>query len=1244
MNNKVLFVEKKNGFDVESHGLLNEFKEVLNIKGLEKVRIINKYIIQGMRDEKLYESFKNAIFSEKNVDMVYEDNIDLDGFKAFAVEFVPGQFDQRANAAEQCMELLSEGEKSKVKCAKVVAVLGNIDEDDLNKIKKFYINPVDSRETDIFNSEVDDSMNEPQDVEIIEGLIDMDLSELKKVYDTMSLSMTFEDFKLCQEYFINEKRNPTKTEILVLDTYWSDHCRHTTFSTIIENVEIEDESSTKDLIDTFNKYKDIRKDLGREHKDVTLMDIATIGVKELKAKGYLKDLDESEEINACTIKAKIESSEGIEDSLILFKNETHNHPTEIEPFGGAATCLGGAIRDPLSGRAYVYGAMRVTGSADPRKAISETLDGKLPQRVITKGAAKGYSSYGNQIGLTTGEVSEIYHEDYVAKRMEVGAVIGVAPRENVRREEPVEGDVVLLLGGRTGRDGCGGATGSSKEHSTESINLCGAEVQKGNPVEERKIQRFFKNKEASLMIKRCNDFGAAGVSVAVGELCDGLVINLDAVPKKYEGLDGTELAISESQERMAVVVEGKDAERFIKLALEENLECTKIADVTSDNTLTMTWRGKTIVSLNRNFLNTNGAKSYTKVKVKAPSQIGFFNKESEKLSIKESWTNFLEDLNVCSQKGLVENFDSTIGARTVLMPFGGKHRLTPSQGLAIKVPVTRGESHTASIMTYGFNPYISKWSPYHGALYSVVESVCKIAALGGDYKKAYLSFQEYFERLGSDETRWGKPFAALLGALKAQLELGLGAIGGKDSMSGTFEDIDVPPTLISFAVALENVDNVVSQELKSTNSKIALIKTKKDSEGIIDFQELRKNLELLKKLIDNKTVISAMTLKEGGIAEGLSKMAFGNKIGVSIHSNLDEKELFKEAYGCFLVELENNKDEGLELEIIAETTYKAEITYKDLKLTLDELIACWEKPLNSIFPAKDNVKVEAKEIKSQIGQKKTYLGLKKASPKIIIPAFPGTNCEEDSKRAFEKVGGEAEILIFKNIKENQWQESIEALRKAIKNSQILMLPGGFSAGDEPDGSGKFIANVLKNPAIKEEILDLINNRDGLILGICNGFQALIKVGLLPYGDIRDIDESAPTLTFNNIGRHMSSIVNTKVVSKVSPWFNEVELGHINSVAISHGEGRFVASEEMLNELIKNGQVATQYVDLNGNVAQEMPYNPNGSIYAIEGITSLDGRILGKMGHNERSGYGLYKNIPGDYESKIFLSGVNYFTK
>lgn len=1243
MSKKILYVEKKKGFDVESKGLLTDFKETLSIKGIKEIRVINKYIIQGLEDEKLFEQFKKAIFSEKNVDEVYEDKIEVNINRTFAVEFVPGQFDQRASAAEQCAQLLSEGQQVKVKCATVIEIIGDIKDHEFEKIKKYYINPVDSRETNIFSYDIEDYVNESEDIKTLNGFIDMDLKKVEETYKSMTLSMTFEDFKLCHQYFCQEKRDPTITEILVLDTYWSDHCRHTTFSTVLEKIEIEDHAYTKPIKDTFHDYIDLRKNLKRENKDMTLMDLATIGVKDLKSKGKLQGLDESEEINACTVKAQIDTSEGKKNYLVLFKNETHNHPTEIEPFGGAATCLGGAIRDPLSGRAYVYGAMRVTGSGDPRQPVEDTLRGKLPQRVITKRAAKGYSSYGNQIGLTTGQVSEIYHEGYIAKRMEVGAVVGAVPKENVRREEPEEGDIVLLLGGRTGRDGCGGATGSSKEHNVDSIDKCGAEVQKGNPVEERKIQRFFRNKDVARMIKRCNDFGAGGVSVAVGELCDGLKINLDSVPKKYEGLDGTELAISESQERMAVVVEEKDVENFIQLALKENLECTKIAVVTSDKRLNMVWRGKSIVDLDRGFLNTNGAKSYTEAFIEAPSKNGFFNKKVEKIQVKEKWIQLLKNLNVCSQKGLVENFDSTIGAGTVLMPFGGKHSLTPSEGLAIKVPVLKGESYTTTLMTYGFNPYISQWSPYHGAIYSVVESVCKIAALGGDYKNIYLSFQEYFEKLGNDNKKWGKPLAALLGALRAQRELGIGAIGGKDSMSGTFEKIDVPPTLISFAMALEHVDNVTSQEIKSINSRIGIIKTKKDSEGIIDFNDLKENLETLKKLIDDKKVISALSLKEGGIAEGITKMSFGNKIGVTIRDTIEAEELFRENYGSWLVEIPKNIEIN-GIEIIAHTHKEETIDYREENLSIEDLIKVWEAPLDSIFPIKDSSIVEAKEVLFKGQSINKHVGIKKAKPRVIIPAFPGTNCEEDSRKAFEKAGAEAEILIFKNIKENQWKESIESLRKSIKNSQILMLPGGFSAGDEPDGSGKFIANVLKNPVIKEEILDLINNRDGLILGICNGFQALIKVGLLPYGDIRDIDESSPTLTFNNIGRHMSSIVRTKVVSKVSPWFNEEELGQINSVAISHGEGRFVASSDMLTQLIKNGQIATQYVDGDGKIAKEMPYNPNGSTYSIEGITSADGRILGKMGHSERTGYGLYKNIEGNYDSKIFLSGVNYFTK
>ena len=1248
MNVRCIFVEKKKGFDVEARSLLNDFKSNLRIDKLSEVRVINKYTL-GEVTEEYYKKALHTIFSELTVDKVYENELPLEKDDiAFAVEYLPGQYDQRADSASECFQLLTAEDRIEVKSSKVIVLKGKISKKDVERIKNYYINPVDSREVSINNKELQSKLSMPKDVQILDGFIGYSVKDLEAFHKSEGLAMSMEDLIMIRDYFKNEEnRNPSITEIKVIDTYWSDHCRHTTFSTAIQKVEIEDNIYTAPIKKSYEDYLKSREFVYGSNTDrnITLMDMAVIAMKEMRKKGMLDDLDVSDEINACSINIDVETDKGVEKYLLMFKNETHNHPTEIEPFGGAATCLGGAIRDPLSGRTYVYQAMRVTGAADPTVPVEETLKGKLPQRTIVLKAAHGYSSYGNQIGLATGEVSEVYHPNYVAKRMEVGAVIAAAPKANVVREEPTVGDVVILLGGRTGRDGVGGATGSSKEHNEESINTCGAEVQKGNPPTERKIQRLFRNHEVAKMIKRCNDFGAGGVSVAIGELCDGLDIDLDKVPKKYEGLDGTELAVSESQERMAVVVHNSLAERFIELSNQENLEAVLVAKVTDTNRLRLFWRGKNIVNLKRSFLNTNGATQKTDIKVVAPEKYPY---EVGDVDVKAKWLENLKDLNVSSQQGLVERFDSTIGARTVLMPFGGTYCKTPAEGMAAKIPVVNGNSKNASIMTYGFNPYLGSWSPYHMAFYSVIESVAKLTAMGGDYRHARLTFQEYFERLGKKAERWGKPFAALLGAYKAQEELGIPAIGGKDSMSGTFDNIDVPPSLVSFAVGYELADRIISPELKVYGSSLVLLKTAKLEDGLIDMKKFKKNMTTVYDLIGAKKVISASAIKFGGVSEAITKMALGNKVGVNL-DKITQDELFGFNYGSLLLEVKPNVDiekefEGLNYKIIGTTIADEMIISKeyDFKLDINTLEEVYEEKLSEVFKIKtadSNKKVEkiSYENRTIISPK-----VKVTKPKVVIPVFPGTNCEEDSARAFMKEGAEVSEVILRNLTKEALVDSIKKLEAEIKTAQIVMLPGGFSAGDEPDGSGKFIATVLRNERIKEAVMELLNNRDGLMLGICNGFQALIKLGLVPYGEIRDIKEDMATLTYNDINRHMSSIVRTRISSVKSPWFNSVNVGDIHRVAISHGEGRFVAPESLIKELIKNGQVATQYVDFNDEVSLDMPYNPNGSMFGIEGITSPDGRVLGKMGHSERIGTNLYKNVPGDFDQKIFKSGVNYF--
>ena len=1232
-----IYVQKKPGFDVEAKGILEDLKENLQIKGLEQVVILNRYDVSGV-DEESYNKAKTTVFSEPQVDDYFDENYTFDkNDKVFAVEFLPGQFDQRANSLEECLQIISGGERPTCKSAKVYILKGNLSDEELKTIKNYLINSVDAREASLEKPEtLEDKLLEPEDVQVVDGFIHMTDDDTEKFYEKYGFAMDIADLKFCQEYFRDtEKRDPTMTEMKMIDTYWSDHCRHTTFLTRLEEIDIE-----WDLLkDIYGKYIESRKFVYQDRKkDISLMDVATIVAKELKKRGVLKNLDESEEINACSIKANIMVDGKEEEYLIMFKNETHNHPTEIEPFGGAATCLGGAIRDPLSGRVYVYQAMRVTGCGDPRQTIEETLPHKLPQRKLTNEAARGYSSYGNQIGLATGQVAEIYHPGYVAKRMEIGALVGAAPSKNVIRLRPEPGDKVVLLGGRTGRDGCGGATGSSKAHNSESLTSCGAEVQKGNAPEERKIQRLFRDPEVTKLIKRCNDFGAGGVSVAIGELADGLEINLDKVPKKYEGLDGTELAISESQERMAVVVADKDVENFINLAEKENIEATVVAKVVEEPRVKMYWRNKIIVDLSREFLNTNGDVKNANAKITKPLDAENYFASKEVSDIEKTWKETITDLNCCSQRGLVERFDSTIGANTVIMPFGGKYQLTPAEGMVARIPTLEGYTDAGTIMTYGYNPYIASWSPFHGAVYAIVESVAKYVALGGDYKKAYLTLQEYFEKLRNEPERWGKPLSALLGAYYVQEQLQIAAIGGKDSMSGSYNELDVPPTLVSFCIGDVDTTKVVSNEFKKANSKVYVLKTKMGKENIIDFDDLKENFELVHKLINDGKVLSASSIKNGGIADVITKSCIGNKIGFKFENTDD---LFTPLYGSFVLEAVEDIDNA-KLELLGMTTNeRAIVVNENVVLDLEELIKLWEEPLEKVFPTRVEQKGEARNILSQ----KTPTITRKlpiTRPHVFIPVFPGTNCEYDSAKAFEDAGARVSTVVFKNLKPQDIQDSIELFAKEIEKAQIIMFPGGFSAGDEPDGSGKFISSIFRNPKLKDLIHKHLYEKDGLMLGICNGFQALVKLGLLPYGEIREMDDTMPTLTFNTISRHQSKMVNTKVVSKMSPWFSEVELGEEFAVPISHGEGRFIVSKELEEELIANGQIATQYVDFNGNATYDIDFNPNGSIDAIEGITSPDGRILGKMGHSERCYRDILKNMPGKKDQRIFEAGVNYY--
>lgn len=1243
---KRIYVEKKEGCNIEASQLLADIKENLGLTNLTGLRILNRYDVEDIADD-VFEAASKTIFSEPPVDYIYNETFEMaEDETAFSMEYLPGQYDQRADSAMQCIQIISGDDKAVVASAKTYVLKGKLSTEDVEKIKHYCINPVDSREASMEKpATLKMDLTIPTTVETIEGFIDMDEKALLDYRKSLGLAMSEADILFCQKYFKDtEKRNPTITEIRVIDTYWSDHCRHTTFATHINDVTFEDGKYKEVVENVYKMYLDEKKSLGREQKPVCLMDIATTGMRALKAQGKLDNFDESEEINACSIVVPVDVDGVEEDWLVMFKNETHNHPTEIEPFGGAATCLGGAIRDPLSGRSYVYQAMRVTGAGDPTVPVADTLQGKLPQRKIVTSAAHGYSSYGNQIGLATGQVAEIYDEGYVAKRMEIGAVIAAAKKENVIRERPDAGDIIILTGGRTGRDGCGGATGSSKEHDEDSILTCGAEVQKGNAPTERKLQRLFRNPEVSKMIRRCNDFGAGGVSVAIGELADGLEINLDLVPKKYEGLDGTELAISESQERMAVVVKADKADSFIKYANEENLEATVVAKVTDDRRLKMFWNGNDIVNISRDFLDTNGAVQNTDIYVEEPANKP--EKIENKSDLKAQWLENLSQLNVACQKGLVERFDSTIGAGTILMPFGGKNQMTPAEVMAAKIPLLKGETTTGTLMSYGYNPTVAKWSPFHSAVYAVIESVAKIVAGGGDYDSVRLTFQEYFERLGEDSHRWGKPFSALLGAYLAQMELGTAAIGGKDSMSGTFKDLDVPPTLVSFAVDPVKMYNVISPEFKNAGNTIVKVNVSYDENDLPVFDELKKNFAKISELVKEGKIVSAATIGVGGIAAAVTKMAFGNDIGAVIN----EEDLFNYNYGSFVLELACDKAEaeklfaGYNFAVIGNTTSEKNIVANGVTIDLDEALNVWIKPLEKIFPTKylEDVKKADIEIKPFNVVEKKFSGKGIAAPRVLIPVFPGNNCEYDTKRAFEKAGAVADTLVVTNLKTQWLEESIDKMVDMIHNSQIIMIPGGFSAGDEPEGSGKFIAAVFRNPKVKEAVMDLLKNRDGLMLGICNGFQALIKLGLVPFGEIRDMEENSPTLTFNTIGRHISCLADTKIVSNKSPWLWNSNVGDIHKVAFSHGEGRFMADEAVIKALAENNQIATQYVDPNGNPTFDIRYNPNGSLYAIEGITSPDGRVLGKMGHSERMGDGVFKNVPGEKDQKIFLSGVQYF--
>lgn len=1240
-----IYVEKKKEYAIKAKELQQEIKEYLNIP-VSNIRILIQYDIENV-GESVYQNARHTVFSEPPVDVLYEEKFPVsDKEQVFRVEYLPGQFDQRADSAEQCIKLLNEVEEPIIHTATTYVIEGTLTDEDLERIKAYCINPVDSREA---KEEKPKSLfikfEEPKDVEILRGFLDMEEGALKQRYDSLNLAMTFQDFKHIQKYFQEEQRDPSITEIRVLDTYWSDHCRHTTFSTELKKVEFDEGYYKETMEHAYQLYLQDKKDLNREHKFTCFMDIALMAMRKIKAEGGLADQEESEEINACSIVVPVEIDGKTEEWLVSFKNETHNHPTEIEPFGGAATCLGGAIRDPLSGRSYVYQAMRVTGASDPRVALQDTLRGKLPQRKIVTGAAHGYSSYGNQIGLATGHVSEIYHPRYVAKRMEIGAVMGAAPRKNVIRENSEPGDQIILLGGRTGRDGCGGATGSSKVHTMESIETCGAEVQKGNAPTERKIQRLFRREEVSRLIKKCNDFGAGGVSVAIGELADGIFVDLDKVPKKYAGLDGTELAISESQERMAIVVAKENVEPMLQYAKEENIEAVVVATVTEEKRFILSWRGKEIVNLSREFLDTNGAHQETEVKVSMPRKEDNDLKKQEKVEdIKKTWLSTLADLNVCSQKGLVEMFDSSIGAGTVCMPFGGKYQATPTQTMVAKLPVLDGKTDTVTMMSYGFDPYLSSWSPYHGAIYAVVHSIAKIVASGGDYRNIRFTFQEYFKRLGTDPYRWGEPLAALLGAYDAQRGFGLPSIGGKDSMSGTFEDIDVPPTLVSFAVDIAKHTHIITPELKEAGNVLVKFEIETNEYDVPVYTQV---MELYHKIFDyvmSGKIVSAYAVGFGGAVEAISKMAFGNRLGVNVNTQQTMEQLLQKEYGSIIVEMKPDDVKKLSIPYtqLGEVIEEANFIYGDTIISMEEAMVAFCGTLESVFPTKSVKEYEA--LKTELyDTKDIYICKHKvAKPKVFIPIFPGTNCEYDCTKAFEKAGAKVVTKVFRNLDAEGIRESVDIFEKEIKQSQIIMFPGGFSAGDEPDGSAKFFATAFRNAKLQEEVMKLLKERDGLVLGICNGFQALIKLGLVPYGEIIQQQEDSPTLTTNQIGRHISQMVYTKVVTNKSPWLTHTKLGDIHVIPASHGEGRFIASKEWIETLFKNGQVATQYVDNNGIPTMDEAFNPNGSYAAIEGITSPDGRVLGKMAHSERIGDGVAKNIYGEQNQNIFVSGVEYF--
>ena len=1242
-----IYVEKKEAFAGNARELHSEIKNYLGINEVTGVRVLIRYDVENISDE-IFEAACSCVFSEPPVDILYKESFEIaDNAHVFGVEYLPGQFDQRADSAVQCVKFLKEDEEPVITSAITYVIEGDITEEQLASIKSFCINPVDSRETGMDKPETLVSVyDEPEDVKIFDGFKDMAEAELKELYDSLGLAMTFKDFLHVQNYFNGEeKRDPSMTEIRVLDTYWSDHCRHTTFSTELTDVAFGEGYYKAPIVETYESYLADRKEVYGDRKDkfVCLMDLALMAMKKLKKEGKLQDQEESEEINACSIVVPVEVDGQVEEWLVNFKNETHNHPTEIEPFGGAATCLGGAIRDPLSGRTYVYQAMRVTGAADPTKSMAETLKGKLPQRKIVTGAADGYSSYGNQIGLATGYVKEIYHPDYVAKRMEIGAVMGAAPRRAVIRETSDPGDIIVLLGGRTGRDGCGGATGSSKVHTESSIESCGAEVQKGNAPTERKVQRLFRREEVSKLIKKCNDFGAGGVSVAIGELADGLIVNLDKVPKKYAGLDGTEIAISESQERMAVVLDPKDVAEFMKYAAEENLEATEVAVVTEEPRLVLQWRGKDIVNISRAFLDTNGAHQETTVAVDMPCEANKYFERKEVGDVKEAWLNTLKDLNVCSQKGLVEMFDGSIGAGSVFMPYGGKYQLTETQTMVAKLPVLKGKTDTVTMMSYGFDPYLSSWSPYHGAIYAVVESVAKIVASGGDYSKIRFTFQEYFRRMTEDPHRWSQPFAALLGAYSAQMGFGLPSIGGKDSMSGTFNDIDVPPTLVSFAVDVASDKTIITPELKKAGNKLVLLTVPKNEYDLPDYGYMMDQYGKFHEDIKAGKIVSAYALDSHGVISAVSKMAFGNGLGVKIEHNFDPRDAFAPGFGCIVAEVPDGKVGELSIQytLIGEVTEK-DFSYGHVTISHEEAVEAWKATLEDVFPT---IAVEGKEaVETPLYKADSIYVCKNkiAKPTVFIPVFPGTNCEFDSAKAFERAGADTIVKVFKNLTAEDIRESVDEFEKAINQSQIIMFPGGFSAGDEPDGSAKFFATAFRNAKMEEAVMKLLNERDGLALGICNGFQALIKLGLVPHGEIVGQTSDSPTLTYNTIGRHISKMVYTKVVTNKSPWLQEATLGGVYCNPASHGEGRFVASKEWIDKLFANGQVATQYVDLDGNASMDEEWNINGSYAAIEGITSPDGRVLGKMAHSERRGDSVAINIYGEQDLKLFESGVKYF--